>query len=269
MAARSLWNGTISFALVHVPVKVFSATEDRTVHFREVHLADGSPIEHRRFCTKEDEEVDYDDVVKGYEVKEDEFVVLTKDEVKAAAGPRTKSVELEHFVPAEDIEPVVHDRTYVLGPRDEDTAPSYALLHAALKKTGRAGIGRWVFHDRERLVAVRPHGKLLALSVLRFADQLVDPKDVDLPKLQKAPSKKEVDMAGQLVEGMHERFKPDQYEDTYRAAVLGLIEARAKGTEPPAADEGPEDVHDDLLEALQASLPKKKKASSAKKKAKA
>lgn len=254
---RSLWNGTIAFALVHVPVKLYAATESRTVHFREVHLADGAPIEHRRFCSKEEREVDYDDVVKGYEVRAGEHVVLEKDEVKAAAGPRTKVIDVEHFVPGADIDPVRFATTYVLGPRDEG-ADAYALLRAALEKSGRVGIGRFVFHDRERLVAIRPLGRLLALDVLRFADELVDPSDIDLPKLQKKPSRREVEMAGRLVEGMHEAFTPERYEDTYRAAVLALVEARANGTEPPAPDADPEAQPDDLLTALEASLPKKK-----------
>ena len=250
---RSLWNGTIAFALVHVPVKLYSAVEDKTVHFHEVHLEDGAKIEHRRFCAKEDREVPYEEVVKGYEVADGEYVVLTKDEVKAAAGPRSKVIDVEHFVPAGDIDPVFYETTYVVGPRDEG-ADAYRLLHAALEKTGRAGIGRFVFHDRERLVAIRPLGKVLGLGVLRFADELVAGDDVDLPDLQRAPSDKEVAMAGRLVEGMHEDFRPSKFEDTYRQAVMDLIEAKAKGKKPPKPKEEPPEDSDDLLAALEASL---------------
>ncbi len=156
MAPRSIWNGTITFGLVNVPIKLYTAVESKTVHFREVHAKDGAQIEHRRICPKEDREVDYDDVVKGYEVSPDRYVVLEKDEIKAAAGDRGKVVHLTEFVDAAEIDPVFYDRTYYVGSRDAQDA--YRLLHEALRRSGCAGIGRFTFHDREYLLQAAKAG---------------------------------------------------------------------------------------------------------------
>jgi DNA end-binding protein Ku len=250
---RSIWNGTIAFGLMSVPVKLHTATESKTVHFSEVHLDDGAKIEHRRFCSKEDKEVEYEDVVKGYEVSEGKFVVLEKDEVKAAAGARGKVIEIEHFVDADDIDPVFYDRTYYLGAGKHGAQP-YRLLHDALEKTGRAGIGRFTFHDREYLTAVRARDGALMLHTLRFADELVDGSDVDVAEPSKGPGKREVDMARRLIDTLHERFDPERYEDEYRQAVLDVIERKANGEEIEPSDEPDEGDQDDLMAALEASL---------------
>jgi DNA end-binding protein Ku len=251
---RSLWNGTISFGAVHVPIKLYSATESKTVHFSEVHLADGAKIEHRRFCTKEDKEVAYEEVVRGFEVSSGNYVVLEKEEADAAAGDRTRLVEVEQFVPLADIDPVFYDKPYYVGPRDGGEA-AYRLLHDALGKTGRVAIGRFTFHNREYLVAIRPFDGLLAMHTLRFADELSGTGAPKPPKGARKPSDKEVRMAERLVDTLHERFKPERYEDSYREAVLEVIERKAAGKpiEAPEEDE-PEDEDDDLAAALEASL---------------
>src|SRR3954451_18179628 len=194
--ARSIWNGTIAFGLMTVPVKLHTATDSKTVHFHEVHLDDGARIEHRRFCSKEDKEVPYKQVVKGYEVSEDEYVVLEKDEVAAAAGDGAHRIDVEHFVDAADIDPVFFDKTYYLGAGDDGAQP-YRLLHDALEQTGRAGIGRFTFHDREYLTAVRARDGVLLLHTLRFADELVPASDIEVPAAGRKPSAQEIDMAGQ------------------------------------------------------------------------
>jgi DNA end-binding protein Ku len=251
VAPRSIWNGTITFGLVNVPIKLYTATESKTVHFSEVHAKDGAQIEHRRVCPKEDREVDYDDIVKGYEVSPDRYVVLEKDEIKAAAGDRGKVVHLEHFVDSAEIDPVFYDKTYYVGSREADDA--YRLLHAALLQSGRAGIGRFTFHDREYLVAVRALDDVLALHTMRFHDEVVSPDELDIPSGGRKPTKREVQMAGKLVDSLQEDFKPEQYEDTYRESVLDLIKRKAAGKEIDlAAQEEPD--HDDLEAALAASL---------------
>ena len=229
MAPRSIWNGTITFGLVNVPIKLYTATESKTVSFSEVHVEDGAKIEHRRFCPKEDKQVDYDDTVKGYEVSADSYVVLEKDEVKAAAGDRGKVVHLEEFVDAADIDPVFYEKTYYAGSRDAEDA--YRLLHEALRKSGRAGIGRFTFHDREYLVAVRALDDVIALHTLRFHDEVVDPDDLELDLGRAKPRPKEVEMAAQLVDSLEQDFKPEAYEDSYREAVLDLIKRKARGEE--------------------------------------
>jgi DNA end-binding protein Ku len=250
---RSIWNGAISFGLVTVPIKVHSATESKTVHFREVHAKDASPIEHRRICPNDDKVVDYEDIVKGYEVSNGKWVELTDDEIAAAAGSHAKLVDIDHFVPAEEIDPEYYERTYYLGANDKGR-DAYALLHAALERSGRAGVGRWVFHNRERTVAVRAGADCLLLHTMRYADDLVDPGDLELGRVSRKPSDKEIKMASSLVDSLHTKFDPSEYEDQYREAVLDVVRAKAAGKniEPPS-DVEPE-AADDLMAALEASL---------------
>jgi DNA end-binding protein Ku len=253
---RSIWNGTISFGLAHVPIKLYSATQSKTVSFNEVHLTDGARLEHKRICSKEGKEVPYKQVVKGFEVAPDEYVVLSKDEVAAAAGSRGKVIEIEEFVPDEDIDPVFYEKTYYVGARDEDEA--YRVFHEALTQTGRVGIGRFTFHNREYLAAVRPLDDVLALHTMRFHDEIVEADDLDVATPGKGPSKREVEMAGQLVDSLHREFDPADYEDTYREAVLELIASKAQGVDIEIAEPEPEADSSDLLAALQASLKGKK-----------
>jgi DNA end-binding protein Ku len=249
---KSIWNGTISFGLAHVPIKLYSATESKTVSFREVHLSDGAPIEHRRICSKEGKEVPYKEVVKGFEVAEDEYVVLEKDEVKAAAGARGKVIEIEEFVPGDEIDPIFVEKTYFVGCRDDGDA--YKVFKEALEETGRVGIGRFTFHDREYLAAVRPLDGVLALHTLRFHDEIVDPGDLDVTIPRKGPSPQEAKMAEQLVDSLHEKFDPTDYEDTYREAVLDLIDRKAKGKKIERVEFEEREETDDLAAALKASL---------------
>ena len=250
---RSIWNGTIAFGLVNVPVKVYSATESKTVHFHEVHEKDGSKVEHRRICPNDGDEVDYDHIVKGFEVRKGEWVELTDDEIAAAAGAQTRLLDVDHFVPAGEIDPVFYERTYHLGAGDKGE-DAYALLLAALDRSERAGIGRWVFRNRERTVIIRPLDGILALHTMRFADELADPSKLKLPRVNRKPSKREIDMASALVDGLYTEFDPTDYKDAYRAEVLKVIKRKASGKaiEPP--EEPDTEPSDDLAAALEASL---------------
>jgi DNA end-binding protein Ku len=277
---RSLWNGTISFGAVAVPVKLYSAVEPKTVHFHEVHLQDGARIEHRPFCAKEDKEVPREEVVKGYELSSGRYVVLDKEEIDAAGGSRSRIIDVEHFVTATDIDPVYYEKSYFLGAREEGP-DAYRLLHDALERSGRAAIGRFSFHKREYLVAIRPYGGVLALHTMRFADELVDAKDLDTPRRARKPEAKELKMAKSLIDSLHEPFRPARLHDEYREAVLAAIRRKAKGKEIAVAEEPATEPSDDLMAALEASLsgdkatarkPKKKaspRKAKAKKKAKA
>jgi DNA end-binding protein Ku len=204
---RSIFNATISFGAVNVPIKLHSATENKTVSFREVHLTDGAPLEHRRIDPETGEVVDYKDIVKGFEVAEGEYVVLTKEEIKAAAGERTKTIPIEDFVPVNEVEPEYFDKTYYLGMRDGGEEGYLALLDA-LDRTGRAGIGRMTFHDREYLVAIRALDGVLGLHTMRFADEVVPPEDHEMKSAEKGPSDREIKMAGSLVDALADDFKP-------------------------------------------------------------
>jgi DNA end-binding protein Ku len=253
MAPRSLWNGSIAFGLVNVPVKVYTATESKSVHFREVHAKDGSRIEHRRICPKENKAVDSDEIVRGYQVSARKWVELTDEEVAAAAGTQTRQIDVDHFVPASEIDPVYYEKAYYLGAQDKGR-DAYALLHAALAKADRAGVGRWVFHNRERTVIVRPLEDVLALHTMRFAADVVAPSDLELERVNRKPSDQEIKMASKLVDGLHTDFDPSEYEDGSREAVLDLIKAKAAGKNIELPEPEEAEPADDLLAQLEASL---------------
>ena len=250
---RSMWNGTVAFGIVRVPVKLYAATESKAVHFNERHAADGAAVQHRRVCVKEDKEVPYSEIVKGFEAKTDTYVVLTKEEASAADGPGARTIDIEHFVSGSQIDPLFYDHSYYLGPGKEAAEP-YRVLHAALKRSGRVGIARWVFHNRARLVAVRALDDVLAVHTMRFADELVAPSELEIPQPHAKPSRRELDMAEALVGQLAGRYQPSRYRDTYREALMQLIERKAKGEalEPPT--EAPATAEEDLLRALEQSL---------------
>jgi DNA end-binding protein Ku len=254
MPPRSLWNGTIAFGAVAVPIKLYSAVAPKTVRFHEVHLEDGARIEHRTFCSKEGKEVPKDDVVKGFEVASGRYVVVDKEEVDAAGGTRSRIIDVEHFVPLADIDPVFFAKTYFLGARDEG-ADAFRLLHDALEQTGRAAIGRFTFHQREYLVAIRPFEGVLALHTMRFAAELVTRKDLDVPRAAKAPPKREVDLARKLVTTLSEDFTPGRLHDEHRERILKALRAKGRGKEIEVPEEPDADEpSDDLAATLEASL---------------
>jgi DNA end-binding protein Ku len=250
---RSLWNGTVSFAHVAIPVKLYSAVEPKTVSFHEVHLKDGARIEHRRFCSKENREVPYEEVAKGFEVAAGKFVLLDKDEVKAAAGKATKVIDVEHFVDIAEIDPVFFARFYYLGP-GSGSEDAYRLFHDALQRTGRAAIGRFTFHNREYLAAIRAFESVLALHTMRFADEVVAGDDLPLEGAGRAPTKRELELAAQLIAALEQDYEPERYKDEYRAAVLDLIRRKVAGKEIEAPEEEEPAETADLMEALKASL---------------
>jgi DNA end-binding protein Ku len=250
---RSIWNGTISFGLVTVPVKLYTAIESKTVRFREVHLSDGARIEHRRFCSRELREVPYEEVVKGFEVAPGEYVVVDREEIAAAAGPRSHVVDVEAFVDSAAIDPVYYERAYYIG-AGRGGEDAYRLLLEALRRAGRAAIGRFPFHNREYLAAIRPRDHVLALHTMRFADEVVPARDIEVRRPSTRPGKREIDMAASLVESMHERFKPAEHEDEYREAVLAMIRRKAKGETIAPPEVEPAEETPDLMAALQASL---------------
>jgi DNA end-binding protein Ku len=250
---RSLWNGTIAFGAVAVPVKLYSAVDAKTVHFHEVHLQDGARIEHRTFCSKEDKEVPRDEIVKGYEVRQGKYVVVDKEEIDAAGGSRSRIVDVERFVPLADIDPVFFDKSYFVGPQD-DGADAYKLLQAAMDAAGRAALARFTYHNREYLAAIRPYETIMVLHTMRFADELVEPKDLDVPRAGRKPGDREVKMAQKLIESLHEQWRPGRLHDEHREAVLAAIKAKAEGKEITAEEEPETEPPDDLMAALEASL---------------
>ncbi|MEA2368740.1 MAG: end-binding protein Ku [Thermoleophilaceae bacterium] len=256
---RSIWTGAISFGLVNVPVKLYSAVSKKNVRFHQLHESDGVRIQQKRVCPADGEEVPWDDIVKGYEISPDQYVVVTPEELEALDPKKTKTIDIEEFVDLEEIDPLFYDHPYYLLP-GQGAAKPYKLLADAMKDANKVAIARVVIRTKEQLVAIRPHGDILAMATMNFADEVVDPDSFDeAPGDDIDTTKRELDMARQLIASLTSQFEPSKYHDEYREAVLGLIEKKAEGQEvvlQPA--EEPEQVPD-LMAALEASLAAAKK----------
>ncbi len=237
---------------MNVPVKVYGAVEPKSVSFRELHVKDGAEVAHR-LVGPDGEEVPRERVVKGYEVASGEYVVLSKDEIKAADPARRKAIELSEFVPASQIDPVYYDKPYNLAPQ-EGAERAYAMLVAALERSDRVGIGRVSLRQREQLVSVRAVDGVLRMQVMRFHDELVPVAELDVEAPKKKPGKKEVEMASTLVETLSADFEPEKYSDTYRERVLEVVRQKEEGKEIALPEPEEDGSSDDLAAALEASL---------------
>jgi DNA end-binding protein Ku len=256
---RSIWTGAISFGLVNVPVKLYSAVSKKTVRFHQLHEADGVRIQQKRVCPADGEEVPYDDIVKGYEISPDRYVVITPEELEALEPRKTKTVDIEDFVDLDEIDPLYYDHPYYLLPGQGAQKP-YKLLVEAMKEANKVAIARVVIRTKEQLVAIRPVGDILAMASMNFADEVIDPDSFDeAPGDDVETRKREIEMAQQLIESLTSEFDPTKYSDTYRERVLEMIEAKADGQEisvQPAEEPAPVP---DLMAALEASLAAAKK----------
>jgi len=254
--ARPIWSGSISFGLVNVPVKLFSATSPKEVRFHMLHDKDGARIQQKRVCSIDGEEVPWEHIVKGFEFSKGRYVPVAREELEAFAPKATRSIDIEDFVDLAQIDPIYYDHSYYLVP-DRGAARPYALLREAMKSTGKVGIGQFVLRTKEYLAAVRPVGKALALSTMLHADEVVDQDELEgLPGADAKPREKELHMAEQLVESLAASFDPKKYKDTYREQVLSLLERKAQGEEivaEPAAEE-PRGKVVNLMDALAKSL---------------
>jgi len=255
--ARSIWTGAISFGLVTVPVKLYSAVNRKTVRFHQLNSKTGVRISQKRVDSSTGDEVAYEDIVKGYELSPDRYVVIEPDELSSLEPKKTKTIEIEDFVELTDIDPILYDHPYYLAPGAGGAKP-YRLLLEAMEETGRVAIARVVIRSKEALVAIRPMGDVLGMSTMLFADEVVDPDKVD--ELAAArdvdTTKRELDIAKQLIDSLAGPFEPDKYHDEYRDQVLNLVERKAAGEEiavQPDADEDDAPVPD-LMAALKASL---------------
>jgi DNA end-binding protein Ku len=253
--ARSIWRGAISFGLVNVPVKLYSAVSKKNVQFNQLHAKDSSRIKMKRFCADEDEEVPYEEIVKGYEISPDRYVVITPEELEGLDPQKTRTIDIEDFVDLDEIDPLYYEHPYYLAP-DTGASKPYKLLLAALKETNKVAIARVVIRSKEYLTAIRPAGDVLTMETMLFADELIDPGDIDeLPDDDVSATDREVAMARQLIESLATAFEPEKYRDEYRDRVLDLIERKAEGQEIEVAaePEAPKAVPD-LMAALEASL---------------
>lgn len=253
---RAIWSGAISFGLVNVPIKLYSATSAKTVRFHQLHAKDGVRIQQKRVCPADGEEVSYDDLVKGFEIAPDRYVIVRQDELDALDPRHTKTIDIEAFVELAEIDPVYYDNAYQVAPATGGSK-AYALLLSAMEQAGKVAIGRFVLRTRQQLCALRPAGGLLVLSTMLYGDEVNAPERLDeLEDLGEVEaSEREVAMAQQLIESLTTPFDPSAYRDEYRERVLELIERKAAGEEiavqPVAA--APAEVPD-LMAALEASV---------------
>ena len=250
---RAIWTGAISFGLVNVPVKLYSATESKDVSFHQLEKDTGKRIDHRRFATGTDREVDYDDIVKGDEVSKGKYVVVTPEELESVDPGRSRTIDIEDFVALEDIDPVYYERSYYLAPAGDEGAKAYRLLREALRRTERVAVGRFVMRTKQYLGAIRVSGDVLVLETMFFGDEIRDTGDLDLPATGRL-SDRELKIAEQLIDSMTVDFDPSAYADTYREKVLELIEQKAEGKEIAVEPDAELAPVTDLLAALEASL---------------
>ncbi|MBO0891474.1 MAG: Ku protein [Acidothermales bacterium] len=259
--ARPVWSGTLSFGLVSVPVGLYSGTTDKTPHFHQFERGTADRVRNKRVNERTGKEVDYDDVVKGAEVSDGDYVIVDPDELDAIAPGRSKLMEINEFVDADEIDPSYYRRTYYLGPSGDEAAKPYGLLRDAMDAAGKAAIATFVMRNKEYLAAIRPDGQTLVLETLYFEDEMRDPRK-EMPSLpaRGKSAKKERDAAVSLIESMTEKWRPADFEDTYRAKVDKLIKDKRKGKEVVAEGEPPESTNVvDLMAALEASVDRAKK----------
>jgi DNA end-binding protein Ku len=254
---RSMWSGAISFGLVNVPVKLYSAVSRKTVRFHQLNGKTGHRIAQKRVDSATNDEVAYEDIVKGYELTKERYVVITPDELDALDPEKTRTIDIEDFVDLSEIDPVYYDHPYYLVP-DKGAAKAYGLLLNAMKESDKVAIARVVLRSKEQLVAIRPApGDVLMMETMIFADEVVDPGEIDdLPEAKELKvSDREIQMAQQLIDSLSSDFEPGKYRDEYRDKVLELIERKAAGEEIAVQPEAPQPKKvPDLMAALEASL---------------
>jgi DNA end-binding protein Ku len=252
---RAIWSGAISFGLVNVPVKLYSAVSRKAVRFHQLHDETGVRIQQKRVDPTTGEEVAYDRIVKGYELSPDSYVVITPEELESLDPEKTRSIDISDFVALEQIDPIYFDHPYYLAPAQGGVKP-YELLRRAMEESDKVAIGKVVIRSKENLVAIRANGPVLTMETMLFADEVVDPMSLDeIPVEEAKATKQELAMAQQLIGSLAGDFEPEKYQDEYRERVLELIERKAQGEEiavQPAPEE-PAKVPD-LMAALEASI---------------
>lgn len=252
----SIWSGTITIGLVNVPVKLHTMIFDKSVTFKFLHKTDGSPLKYQKVCIKEDKVIPWEDIVKGYEIRKNEFVVFTNEDLKAARPESDQRIRIDKFIDYFSIDPVYFDRSYILAP--DKNSDAYSLLLTALEKMGKAGVGRITLRTKEYPILVHPYNGALVLTTLRYAYEVADPRKLEEIKELKEPKKEELDLAKKIVADLSGEFDITEYKDTFRQKVEELVQKKTKGekiiVEKPVKEEARE-----LMVALQETLKQLKK----------
>ena len=250
---RAMWSGSVSFGLVTIPVRLYSATGKETkLEFDMLHKKDMSPIRYAKVCKLEGDEIPNDEIVKGYEYSDGEYVILEDEDFLRANSKLSRSIEITSFTDETAIDDIYFEKPYYLEP-DKGASKAYGLLRDALKQTGKVGIAQFVLRDREHLAAIKPSGDVLVLNQLRYESELRTPEGLDLP--QAAADEKEMDLAVMLIDRLSEPFEPERYKDTYTEQLRAVIEERAQGRVPVARVEEPQPTKvADLMATLKQSV---------------
>jgi DNA end-binding protein Ku len=256
---RPLWSGSLSFGLVNVPVTLHSAVRDRDVHFNQLHEPDGSPVETRRVCAHEQKEVPWEEIAKGYELDDGRWVLLSDADLESAAPRKSHTIDIEWFVEEQEIDPIYLDRPYLLVPENESAAGAYALLGAAMRRSGRVALGRFVLRAKEHLVSIRPRAELLTLTTMRFHDEVrASTEIVEGIDTSVVPGGEQIENAMAIIQELEVPFEPTRYRDEHRAHLERIIKRKQKGQKISvpaiAAPEKPIPSAPDLMGALEQSL---------------
>jgi DNA end-binding protein Ku len=259
---RAIWKGAITFGMVTIPVKLYTATEQKDVRLRMLCKEHEAPIQEKRVCSEGGEELEWKELARGYEVKKGEFVVLEPDEIDAAKPESSTTIDIGDFIEATEIDPVYFEKSYFLEPTEVGAKP-FSLLKRALEETERVALARVTIRTRERLATVRAYEDTLILETMFWPDEIRSTGALDLPEGKEATVRaKELEMARSLVESLADKFRPESYADAYRTALEELIEQKMRGEVRSAKRRKPEPKVIDLMEALRASVDKAKGASS-------
>jgi len=267
---RTLWTGAISFGLVNIPIRMYTATKDKELSFVLLHKKDLSEIRFARVCKVEEKEVPWSEIVKGYEYDKGDYVVMNDEDFESANLKKNKTIEIINFIHEDEIDTIYYVKPYFLEP-DKNASIAYSLLREALKKSKKVGLAKFIFKNKEHLAVIKAHGDMIILNQLRYETELLNGKDLDLPKAIGKTEHKELDVALKLIDHLTVPFTPEKYKDTYTEVLKTIIKQKSKGktVHPKTEEPKPTKVHD-IMSLLKASLEKspaeKKKKSAEKKK---
>ncbi len=256
---RAIWSGTISFGMVSIPVRLYSATESHDVHFNLLHKRDGVRLQNVRWCPKDEKSVPWDEVVRGFEYTKGNYVPITEEDLDHLPVKTVHTVDISDFVKLEEVDPIYYDKAYYLAP-EETGAKAFVLLRQALEETGRAAVAKVAIRDKESLCLVRPYQDVLSMDTLFYANEIRSTKDIAVDRAGVSP--KEIQMAISLIENLSDSFDPERYHDEYQAALKKLIGAKVEGAPLPAPPSERGEKIVDLMEALRASVEATKKKAS-------
>jgi DNA end-binding protein Ku len=257
--SRPIWTGALSFGLINIPVRLHSATatEDQ-LDFDMLHKKDLTPIRYARVCRSDGKEVPYEDIVKGYEYRKGDYIVLTSEDFKSASPKKTKTVDIIDFVKESEIDTIYYEKPYFLEP-EKGSEKAYLLLREALKKSKKVGVAQYVLRNKEHLGVIKPYGRVIVLDQLRYKDEIRKPAGLNIPETSNAKGK-EITMALNLIDQLSEPFKPEEYHDTYKQDLKKMIAAKAKGKKFKSKEKEPEETEVvDLVAMLKASLKRHQK----------